>query len=348
VRAHTPDVCAPARSNLGCGVCLLAHASDVPLRTDRSGARAHLRDMRHRTIIVTIAALAAAAVAHSAHATTRHVDRHHLVPATQHQVVTPTPARRVAPVAVRSRVRRYRDKTFKGVTVTHDVVYGQAVDHAGINDTLRLDIYQPAHDSRARRAAILWLHPGGFTTGDKSIEAVYANDFGRRGYVSVAIDYRLRPKMQWFDFNERPYAARDAYDDATSALVWIAHHAEEYRIDPRLIFAAGYSAGAITAQELASPPDGSETNVAGVMSIAGYGMFPARPGQPPRLLFHGTHDWLVPYALDIRSCAQAKLVRDDCDLVTFTNGEHDIGYVKVAPIADETARFFSAIIARRS
>jgi acetyl esterase/lipase len=223
------------------------------------------------------------------------------------------------------------------VNVTRDVLYRPG---------LRLDVYEPAHDRARRRAAILWIHSGGFTVGNKTEQRAYAEDFARRGYVSVSIDYRLRPKMQWFDMAQRPYAAHDAYDDATASLAWMRAHAAEYRIDTAHIFAAGYSAGGITAQELASPPDGSRPTVAAVMSISGYGISATRPHQSPRLVFHGTHDWLVPFAFEMQSCGQARSQGDRCDLVTFVNGEHGIGFTEFPIIVDRTARFFAAITGR--
>jgi hypothetical protein len=61
------------------------------------------------------------------------------------------------------------------------------------------------------------------------------------------------------------------------------------------------------------------------------------------LLFHGTHDLLVPYERDRVGCAQAHHFQNRCELVTIVNGEHDIGFVRFAYITDRTARFFAPI-----
>ena len=181
---------------------------------------------------------------------------------------------------------RYRRHVFQHVTVRRDIAYARVRNHAGVDETLHLDVYAPRQDSARRRATIVWLHPGGFTQGDKSIEARYARDFAKRGYVSIAIDYRLRPAMQWFDVEQRRHAARDAYADATTSLRWIRGNATRYGVDPARIFVAGYSAGAIIAQDVAAPNDGTRSLVLGAMSIAGYADGPARAGLPPRLLIH--------------------------------------------------------------
>jgi acetyl esterase/lipase len=291
--------------------------------------------MQRRAITATVLGVAAfAATAHAAAS----VERRSGAPEVGAAISLSRPANVVTRVPV-----RYREKAF-GVAVTHNMVYRRAPNHSGMDESLLLDIYEPANDREDRRAAILWLHSGGFTTGDKSEQRAYADEFARRGYVSIAIDYRLRPNMQWFDMAQRPYAARDAYDDATAALAWIRAHTAKYRIDTRHLFAAGYSAGAISAQELASPPDGTRPTVAGVMSISGYGISAARPVQAPRLVFHGTRDFLVPYAFDERSCAQARDAGDRCDLVTFIGGEHGIGFSEYPAIVKRTAKFFAAII----
>ena len=65
-------------------------------------------------------------------------------------------------------VLRYRDQVFSNVTVTNDLTYGSAIGRDGNPATLKLDLYQPTGDTVAKRPAMLWIHGGGFTTGDKS------------------------------------------------------------------------------------------------------------------------------------------------------------------------------------
>jgi carboxylesterase type B len=206
--------------------------------------------MRRRVLLCSIAILVATVIVLSSVAMASAKPRHAM-----HSVAQPGQLTR----SVRADRVRYRRHVFRQVTVRRDIAYARVRNHAGVEETLRLDVYAPRQDSARRRATIVWLHPGGFTEGDKSIEARYARDFAERGYVSIAIDYRLRPAMQWFDLEQRRHAAGDAYADATTSIRWIRRNALRYGVDAAHIFVAGYSAGAITAQEVAAPPDGSRS-----------------------------------------------------------------------------------------
>ena len=63
---------------------------------------------------------------------------------------------------------RYRDQVFSAVTTTPDITYGTAPDDNGNQVALKLDLYQPTGDTAAKRPAVVWVHGGGFTSGDKS------------------------------------------------------------------------------------------------------------------------------------------------------------------------------------
>ena len=242
---------------------------------------------------------------------------------------------------------RYSDHRFGAVTFRHGIVYRRAIRADGRAVALHLDLYTPAGDTSRTRAAIVWLHPGGFTDGDRTDMAAFARDDAERGFVAIAIDYRLRPKLQWFDLPGRQAAARDAYVDAVAAIEFVQRHASEYGIDPTLVFAGGYSAGAITAFDLAYPPAGARrVALAGIVAISGYGNGTPAPGAPPVLAFQGTTDPLVPYALAVRTCTEARHAGDDCTLVALTGAGHDIGTTMLAAISDTAAAFLAAIVAR--
>ena len=250
-------------------------------------------------------------------------------------------------VAASSAGGRYYDHRFGTVAVRRGIVYRRAVRADGRTVALHLDVYTPAKDAARNRAAIVWLHPGGFTDGDRTDMAAFARDDAERGFVAIAIDYRLRPTVQWFDLVGRQAAARDAYVDAVAAIEFVQRHADEYGIDPSLVFAGGYSAGAITAFDLAYPPDGARrVALAGVVPISGYGNGTPAAGAPPVLAFQGTTDPLVPYALAVRTCTEARRAGDDCTLVTLAGAGHDIGTTMFPAISDTAAAFLAAIVAR--
>jgi len=239
---------------------------------------------------------------------------------------------------------RYRRHVFNNVTVDRDVQYREVVGNDGEPTPLRLDVYQGADDKASGRAAIIWMHPGGFTSGNKFDMATYADDAALRGYVGISIDYRLRPQMDWFDTAQREQAARDADADGTAAVDWVRAHADDYGIDPSHIFVGGYSAGAIMAFDLAYPPDGVPLGIAGAISISGYSYDAPEQGAPPVIAFHGTSDPLVPYAYDAHSCGMAAGADHRCVLVTLDGAGHEIGTTLFGSISEQVATFAAGII----
>ena len=90
---------------------------------------------------------------------------------------------------------RYRDEVFTTVNKTADVVYGSALNSQSQTESLKLDVYQPAGDTVSSRPAIVWVHGGSFSSGDKTSPELVdeANTFAKKGYVNVSINYRLTP-----------------------------------------------------------------------------------------------------------------------------------------------------------
>ena len=90
---------------------------------------------------------------------------------------------------------RYRDAVFAGVSTTSDVVYGSAPNISGQTITLRFDLYEPTGDTVTERPAIVWVHGGSFSSGDKTSPELVdeANTFAEKGYVNASINYRLEP-----------------------------------------------------------------------------------------------------------------------------------------------------------
>jgi predicted peptidase len=209
---------------------------------------------------------------------------------------------------------RYRDPVFSRVNVATDLSYGSAPDAQGNPVDLKLDVYQPSGDTAAKRPALVWVHGGGFTTGDKSTTGSRARFFAQRGYVVASINYRLLSPTGCSGASNIEVcinAAFAAQHDAQAAIRWLRAHASTYKIDTDRIAIGGNSAGGVTSLlvdwRANDPGDsgnpGHPSKVAAAVSVSGGvpvdGFIDA--GEPPAIFFHGTEDRVVPFEWAVRN-----------------------------------------------
>lgn len=187
---------------------------------------------------------------------------------------------------------------------------------------LLADLYTPAGDAPPGGwPAVVMIHGGGWSSGDREQVEGIARRVARRGYVTLNITYRLAP--------ESIFPAQVV--DVQQAVRWLRGHAADYRVDPTRIGAWGYSAGAHLAAMLGglSPGDRLYQPGAEVKAVVAGGIpsdlrkfhggtivpkflgerwsensrafresSPAAyvtPGDPPVFLYHGGWDQLVPF-----------------------------------------------------
>jgi dienelactone hydrolase len=210
-------------------------------------------------------------------------------------------------------VVRYRDQVFTTVTKTADVRYGTGTGADGAPVPLTLDVYRPYGDEQRRRPAVIFVHGGSFSSGDKASgpSAELAAAFPKLGYVAFSINYSLLAPRgacsgSSAGSNTCVAAAVAAITDAQAAVRWVRSNAAAYGVDPGRIGIAGESAGGITATGVglyAENPnnDGEDTTVSprvgGFFSISGGlpgGIF-ASADDAPGVLVSGTADGVVPY-----------------------------------------------------
>ena len=168
--------------------------------------------------------------------------------------------------ATSANVRRMIDEFTRVHEAVHRTSIRESRDLAYcVHPRQRLDIYAPA-DPGKHRAAVVFVHGGAFTEGDRNRSPeIYANVgryFARHGILGVNIGYRLAPEIQY------PEGSRDV----GAALAWIRNQARDFSVDPARIFLMGHSAGAAHAATYAyecrlHPSDGS--GLAGLIVVSG-------------------------------------------------------------------------------
>lgn len=237
---------------------------------------------------------------------------------------------------------RYLDEVFTEITSTKDIAYGQSVNYKGELQTLTLDVHEPAGDTAPLRAAIVWIHGGYFKRGSKESYPHMWSMFARAGYVTVSINYRLRPDVPEpipeivTDYGLDRYidTVHDAQHDAQAAIRWVRAHAAELRVDPEAIGVAGHSAGGLTTNMVAfndhdpgssgNPGWSSRPNAA----VAGAGgSLPVRmvrvdPMEPPFLVVHGLADTVVPAFAFPPTCAATLAMGNVCEMVIDPDQDH--------------------------
>lgn len=230
--------------------------------------------------------------------------------------------------------QRYLNPVFTSVNTTTDIVYGNALNYLGVNEELRLDLYQPANDIANKRPLIIYLHGGGFTDANQTKSLLhivaFCDSFALRGYVVASIDYRL-------DTSISHRAIINAMHDARAAVRFFKANASVYKIDTSRIFMGGESAGAVSslnvnyinkAEEVLYPdvaPFSNTETVEGNSGTPGYSSKTAATlcfcggtqtiasdplfnslaiedsSDPPLLLVHGSADNIIPvqYGLEV-------------------------------------------------
>lgn len=116
----------------------------------------------------------------------------------------------------------------KGVASKEDMVYRKLGNRA-----LHLDLFYPKKDSEKTYPGIVLIHGGGWRTGDKSLAIPMAQQLAARGYVTVAVEYRLSL--------ETPYPA--AVHDIKAAIRWLRAQSGSVPLDTSKIAVYGTSAG---------------------------------------------------------------------------------------------------------
>jgi acetyl esterase/lipase len=144
------------------------------------------------------------------------------------------------------------DKTAAGFQEQLDIAY-QADGEA----TSKLDVY--LHPSSAVHRAIVYVHGGGFVTGDKRpCPNHILGPALKHGYSVVSVNYRLAP--------QHPFPA--AIEDVSAAVRFVKAQASQWRINPDRLVLTGESAGGLISALTGAKLVGDD-QVAAVMPMYG-------------------------------------------------------------------------------
>ncbi|HEY2708301.1 MAG TPA: alpha/beta hydrolase [Caulobacteraceae bacterium] len=219
---------------------------------------------------------------------------------------------------------------------------------------LKLDIYPPRGESL--RAAIIYLHGGGWRGGSREAMRPAAKSMADRGYVGLPAQYRLTGQSPW----------PAQIHDVKAAIRWTRANADRLGVDPDRIVLWGSSAGAHLALLAAGTPNdpafegdvgpmGVSSAVAVVIAVhppTGFKLGDAGPRHgadatalmgaaatvegaaaagplshvsetfPPTLLLHGTQDRVVHHSASQEMLDALRAARAPADLHLFHGHNH--------------------------
>lgn len=139
-------------------------------------------------------------------------------------------------------------------TVGSDIAYGPANDQPGSN---LLDVYVPVEESTGPRPVFIWIHGGGWFTGDKvsSTMPFKAKTLVDAGFVFVSVNYRLSPELSGLlALSRNRLRFPTHYLDAARAIGWVDRNITDFGGNPNRMLIGGDSAGGQISTLLATRP----------------------------------------------------------------------------------------------
>ncbi len=145
----------------------------------------------------------------------------------------------------------------------------------------KLDLYLPKADGAC--PVIVWIHGGGWKTGDRALYGGLGRRFAQEGVGFAAISYRLSPGVK------HPEHVKDC----ARAFAWVHANVARHGGNPERLFVMGHSAGGHLSALLALDPKHLEAEkvpkgaVKGAIPMSGVYLIPALPADakgPLRML----------------------------------------------------------------
>jgi acetyl esterase/lipase len=130
-------------------------------------------------------------------------------------------------------------------------------------DCLYLNVWTPylpngKVETSEKKAVMVWIHGGGFSSGYGSDPTFDGNALASRGdVVLVTINYRLSA-LGFLAIGNTTATGNYGIQDANTALTWIMEHIEDFGGDKDRITVFGQSAGAASVRALLASPQARE------------------------------------------------------------------------------------------
>jgi acetyl esterase/lipase len=123
---------------------------------------------------------------------------------------------------------------FQTILSSAQVKKAKNINYAGNADEANtLNIFYK-NDSIKDKPVLIFIHGGSWSSGKKETYWWLGRNFARKGVVTVIINYRLAPNVQYEKMG----------DDCALAVKWVQAHIADYTASPEKIFMMGHSAGA--------------------------------------------------------------------------------------------------------
>lgn len=204
-------------------------------------------------------------------------------------------------------------------------------------------------------SAILFIHGGGWASGDPSVFFAACKRYASMGFTTFSVQYRLAENKRG-DIPSPKLTPIECVLDVRSAMRWVRNHSKDFNIDPQKIVVGGHSVGGQLTLATAlfdsineASDDLSVSPIPnGMLLYSGtpdtieawcdylladrrqqiWTISPAhnvRPGMPPAIAFHGKSDHVVPFWKVRRLGGFMKQADNYFELHAYENREHYLG-----------------------
>lgn len=211
-----------------------------------------------------------------------------------------------------------------GAVAESEVAYGPHERH-------RMDVYRAERADGSLRPLLLFVHGGGYASGDKKMGPFFANLgrwAGNSGLIGAAMNYRLAPDYGW----------PSAQEDLGAAINWLRANAGSLGADPDRIVLMGHSAGAGHSAAYAANPEfhgNTGPGIAGLILVSGVYDLPLAGtfGRASRALYYGGGD-----AVEMERSSLSGLAGTDLPIAVLV-AEYDPPELQAQALALIGARF---------